>query len=346
MHANGQSLPLMKLTSSQMCSTFSLHSPEPLVIYTMTNRIVEPLKLASCALQSIPERPLHFAFPCPRLPTPCDFAWLCWCGLTFPLPKLWTGLLLRPPELGHSAHRRYLFPGPVRRSTVVEPITPNHDMRSAAIPETQMVCLYHSESTTINCCIIRSFSVPSRSVSVLPLVTLDFVRSLRYGSALVLLTWLCCCSCLQQYLCFVLYSFNICSSLRKHRFQSFSFLPLCDMLFDICHLPSAQLTWQNGQNGLISRKLVGWVLTLSSTSSPATSFPSPVRWHCLRLPNVGFHFETVSILHVLRLKKNSEPTAELCYTTVAVYVLCSLFLCQGFDTCKATTEDRASIASY
>ena len=114
--------------------------------------------------------------------------------------------------------------------------------------------------------------------------------------------------------------------------------------FNICHLPSAQVIWQKGQNGLISRKLLSWVLTSSSNSSPATSFTSPVRWHCLRLLNVGFHFETASFLHVLRLKKKSEPTAELWYTTVAVYVLCSLLLCQGFDTCKATTEDRASIA--
>ena len=130
-----------------------------------TNRIVVPLNLTSCALQSKPELPLNFAFPCSKLPTPCDFAWLCWCGLTFNLPKLWTGLLLRPPELGLSAHRRYPFPGPVRRSTVVGPVTPNHEIRSATIPETQMVCLYHSESTTINCCIVRLITVQSRSVS-------------------------------------------------------------------------------------------------------------------------------------------------------------------------------------
>ena len=120
MHTNGQSLPLMKLTSSHMCSTFSLHSPEPCAASTMTNRIVEPLNLASFALQSIRERALNFAFPCSKLQTPCDFAWLCWCGLTFNLPKLWTGLLLRPPELGLSAHRRYPFPGP---GCIVRPIT-------------------------------------------------------------------------------------------------------------------------------------------------------------------------------------------------------------------------------
>ena len=58
MHPDDQSFPLMKLTSSHICSTFSLGSPEQLVTYTMTNRIVDPLNLTTCALQSIRERPL------------------------------------------------------------------------------------------------------------------------------------------------------------------------------------------------------------------------------------------------------------------------------------------------
>ena len=74
-----------------------------------TNRIVVPLNLTSCALQSKPELPLNFASPYSKLSTPCDFAWLC-CGLTFPVSKLWTRLL-RPPELVHSAHCRYACPG-------------------------------------------------------------------------------------------------------------------------------------------------------------------------------------------------------------------------------------------
>ena len=52
---------------------------------------------------------LNFVSPRSKLTTPCDFAWLYWCRLTFHLPKLWTGLLLRPPELVHSAHCRYAF---------------------------------------------------------------------------------------------------------------------------------------------------------------------------------------------------------------------------------------------
>ena len=90
---------------SHVLHVLTSHLPEPFAASTMTTRIVHPLNLTSCAHQSKPERPLNFAFPCSKLPTPCDFAWLCWCGLTFNLPKLWTGLLLRPPELGHSAHR-------------------------------------------------------------------------------------------------------------------------------------------------------------------------------------------------------------------------------------------------